>query len=145
MLLDPPPTTTAVNSHYCEQEGTGPQEDKLTLACFNSGDVPELIGRLSVALSHATHKVISLPMFRKDLGVSSLVVDWLTANSEGLQLQESVCFWLGRCDAMRCDSTLCFPGAELWGRVWRKRVGRRGGERGVSEWEIREILQQVLL
>lgn len=53
-----------------EKEGKGPLEDKLTLACFNSGDVPELIGRLSVALSHATHKVISLPMFRKDLGVS---------------------------------------------------------------------------
>lgn len=53
-----------------EKEGSGPQEDKLTLACFNSGDVPELIGRLSVVLSHATHKVISLPMFRKDVGVS---------------------------------------------------------------------------
>lgn len=52
-----------------EKEGSGPREDKLTLACFNSGDVPELIGRLSVVLSHATHKVISLPMFRKDLGV----------------------------------------------------------------------------
>ncbi|CAN0546088.1 unnamed protein product, partial [Laminaria digitata] len=49
-------------------EAKGPQEDKLSLACFNSGDVPELIGRLSVALSPATHKVISLPMFRKDRG-----------------------------------------------------------------------------
>ncbi|CAM9788728.1 unnamed protein product, partial [Ectocarpus sp. 13 AM-2016] len=54
------------------REAKGPQEDKLTLACFNSGDVPELIGRLSVALSHATHKVISLPMFRKDLGGSQV-------------------------------------------------------------------------
>lgn len=52
------------------QEGTGAQEDKLSLACFNSGDVPELIGRLNVALSPANHKVISLPMFRRDLGVS---------------------------------------------------------------------------
>lgn len=63
---------------YCNQrrkkEGKAPQEDKLTLACFNSGDVPELIGRLSVALSHATHKIISLPMFRKDLGVSLQIV-----------------------------------------------------------------------
>ncbi|CAM9718620.1 unnamed protein product [Ectocarpus sp. 4 AP-2014] len=54
------------------REAKGPHEDKLTLACFNSGDVPELIGRLSVALSHATHKVISLPMFRKDLGGSQV-------------------------------------------------------------------------
>ncbi|CAM9124083.1 unnamed protein product, partial [Scytosiphon promiscuus] len=54
------------------REGKGPQEDKLTLACFNSGDVPELIGRLSVALSQTTHKVISLPMFRKDHGGSQV-------------------------------------------------------------------------
>lgn len=52
------------------KEATGPHQDKLSLACFNSGDVPELIGRLSVALSPTTHKVISLPMFRKDLRVS---------------------------------------------------------------------------
>lgn len=42
----------------------------MSLACFNAGDVPELIGRLSVVLSRADHKVISLPMFRRDLGVS---------------------------------------------------------------------------
>lgn len=67
-----------------EKEGKGPQEDKLTLACFNSGDVPELIGRLSMVLSHATHKVISLPMFRKDLGVSCLLA-WhgMTAREAG--------------------------------------------------------------
>lgn len=52
------------------QKGNSPQEDKLSLACFNSGDVPELIGRLNVTLSPANHKVITLPMFRKELGVS---------------------------------------------------------------------------
>lgn len=51
------------------QEGKNAEDDKLSLACFNSGDVPELIGRLSVALSRS-HKIISLPMFRKDRMVS---------------------------------------------------------------------------
>lgn len=54
-----------------QQQAKGPDEDKLSLACFNSGDVPELIGRLNVALSRS-HKVISLPMFRKELGVRAL-------------------------------------------------------------------------
>lgn len=43
--------------------------DKLSLSCFNAGDVPELIGRLDVALSPENHKTISLPMFRRGLGV----------------------------------------------------------------------------
>lgn len=30
-----------------------------------------------MALSHATHKVISLPMFRKDVGVSGVVASLL--------------------------------------------------------------------
>lgn len=103
-----------------KQEGNGPQEDKLTLACFNSGDVPELIGRLSVALSHATHKVISLPMFRKDLGVS---VAWAS---------RLACFF-----GMAWND-IYYPGAEFCLANGLRHRGRRG-RRGLSDWDNKKM------
>lgn len=103
-----------------QKEGKGQLEDKLTLACFNSGDVPELIGRLSVALSHATHKVISLPMFRKDHGVSYSCTPLLGSAFTTLNLRR--CFEIPFC-------------AETTGRgVSEREAGEKSGAGGVAAY-----------